>query len=189
MAKAAASRQRTTPLWPALADALLLREATACRASRGGDLDPLAGLRIDDATAARTIDDLAGDGRQAAEAWAAFAEAVDQAREAFRASLSEPSPFSLLAYAAGLQEAEPEVFALLCSIDLDPRRQRLVAYINDDVGRRRPTLHTLSRLFGPDHPGPLVVAPDARLRRAALVDVADDGPWADRAVVVHPTVV
>ena len=189
MAKAAASRQRTTPLWTTLADALLLREATACRASRAGDVDPLAGLRIDDATAARTIADLAGDGREANEARAAFAGVVDQARQAFRASLSEPSPFSLVADAAGLDQAESEVFALLCAVDLDPRRQRLVAYVNDDVTRRRPTLHTLSRLFGPDHPGPLVVSADSRLRRAALVDVADDGPWADRAVLVHPTVI
>jgi AAA+ superfamily predicted ATPase len=183
------SRNRTAFHWTTLGDALLLREATACRASRGGDMDPLAGLRIDDATAARTIADLAGDGHQPAEARAAFDEAVDQARAAFRASLSEPSPFSLLADAAALHEAEAEVLALLCAIDLDPRRQRLVAYLNDDVTRRRPTLHTLSRLFGPDHPGPLVVAADSRLRRAALVDVADEGPWADRAVVVHPTLI
>ncbi|HYT39259.1 MAG TPA: ATP-binding protein, partial [Acidimicrobiia bacterium] len=173
----------------ALADALLLREATACRASRNGDVDPLAGLRIDDATAGRTIADLAGDGGEAAEARAAFTVAVDQAREAFRASLAEPSPFSLVADAAGLDQAEAEVFALLCAVDLDPRRQRLVAYVNDDVTRRRPTLHTISRLFGADHPGPLVVSADSRLRRAALVDVADDGPWADRAVLVHPTVI
>src|SRR2546423_8866123 len=116
MAKAAASRQRTTPLWTALADALLLREATACRASAGGDVDPLAGLRIDDATAARTIADLAGDGHEAAEARAAFGRAVDEAREAFRAALSEPFPFSLVADAAGLDQAESEVFALLCAV-------------------------------------------------------------------------
>ncbi|HEV7864031.1 MAG TPA: ATP-binding protein, partial [Acidimicrobiia bacterium] len=167
---------------------LLLREATA-RASRGGGIDPLAGLRIDDATAARTIAELAGDDSEAAEASAAFGAAVDQAREVFRASLTQLSRFSLVARAAGLDEAEAEVFALLCAVDLDPRRQRLVAYVNDDVSHRRPTLHTLIRLFGPDHPGPLVVAADARLRRAALVDVAEDGPWADRAVAVHPTVV
>ena len=189
MARASASRKRIAPVWTALADTLLLREATACRASRGGDVDPLAGLRIDDATAARTISDLAGDGREAAEARAAFSAAVDDAREAFRASLSEPFPFSLLADTASLDQAEAEVFALLCAIDLDPRRQRLVSYVNDDVTRRRPTLHTLSRLFGPDNPGPLAVSADARLRRAALVDVAEDGPWADRAVVVHPTVI
>src|SRR2546421_4469882 len=189
MVKSSRSRERAACLWTALADVLLLREATACRASRGGDLDPLAGLRIDDATAARTIADLAGDGRQAVEARAAFSRAVDEAREAFRAALSEPFPFSLVADAAGLDQAESEVFALLCAVDLDPRRQRLVSYVNDDVTRRRPTLHTLSRLFGPDHPGPRVVSADSRLRRAALVDVADDGPWADRAVVVHPTVI
>src|SRR5439155_22532820 len=136
MAEGAASRQRTPPLWPALADALLPREATACRASRGGDLDPLAGLRIDDATGARTIADLAGDGREAAEARAAFSRAVDEAREAFRAALSEPLPFSLMADAAGLDQSESEVFALLCAVDLDPRRQRLVSYVNDAVTRR-----------------------------------------------------
>src|SRR5439155_22970986 len=82
MVKASRSRERTAPLWTTLADTLLLREATACRASRGGDVDPLAGLRIDDATAARTIADLAGDGREAAEARATFGAAVEEAREA-----------------------------------------------------------------------------------------------------------
>src|SRR2546427_7886411 len=97
MVKSSRSRERAACLWTALADALLLREATACRAARNGDVDPLAGLRIDDATAGRTIADLAGDGCEAAEARAAFTVAVDQAPEAFRASLGEPSPFSLMA--------------------------------------------------------------------------------------------
>jgi hypothetical protein len=146
-------------------------------------------LRIDHATADRTIAELAGETSNGAEAREAFRVAVDQAREVFRASLDQPSPFSLIACAAALGEAEAEVFALLCAVDLDPRRQRLVAYVNDDVSRRRPTLHTLARLFGSGHPGPLAVAADARLRRAALVDVAEDGSWADRTVAVHPTVV
>jgi hypothetical protein len=120
---------------------------------------------------------------------AAFDEAVGTAREAFRASLHEPLPFSLVADAARLDEAEAEVFAFLCAVELEPGRQRLVAYIQDDVTRRRPTLHILGRLFGPDHPGPLAVAADSRLRRAGLVDVLNEGPWADRAVSVHPTVV
>src|SRR3954452_17487037 len=81
MAKAAAARKRTTPPWTALADTLLLREASACRSTRGGVIDPLAGLRIDDDTADRAIDALAqsGDGTAGSEARAAFDEAVDQA--------------------------------------------------------------------------------------------------------------
>src|SRR5256885_14615912 len=105
MVKSSRSRERAACLWTALADALLLREATACRASAGGDVDPLAGLRIDDATAARTIADLAGGGHEAAGARAAFRRAVDEAREGFRAAPVEPFPFSLVADAAGPHQA------------------------------------------------------------------------------------
>ncbi len=187
--KASSPLVEATDAWSVLADVLLLREAAACRSARGGVSDPLAGLRIDDAAAARAMEELVGGGREAAEARGAFEEAVAGSRRVFRASLRQPVPFSLVADAAGLEDAEAEVLALLCAVELEPRRQRLLAYIQDDVTRRRPTLHSLLHLLGPDHPGPLAVAPDARLRRAGLVDVAGEGPWADRTVAVHPTVI
>ena len=165
----------TVPVWTVLADALLLREATI-RVAMGGDgRDPIL--------------DLADGDDEAARVRSAFEGAVEEARQGFRRALVDPSPFSLVADAAALDAAEAEVLALLCAVELDPRRQRLVALINHDETLRRPTLNTLSRLWGPDHPGPLCVAPDSRLRRAGLVEVGEGGPWADRVVAVHPTVV
>ena len=96
-------------------------------------------------------------------------------------------PIGVLTARAGLDETGAEVLGLLCAVELDVRRQLLVAYLQDDVTRRRPTLHTLRSLF--DAAGALAVAHDAPLRRAHLVDVTGDGPWADRVVAVHPTVV
>lgn len=175
--------------WATLADAMLIREASACRVLRAGAADPLAGLRTDDAAAKRAVAELLCAGNGTDPAWRALDERVEEARQAFRASLQESCAFSALVTHAGLDLAEAEVMALLCAVELDSRRQRLVAYINDDVTRRNLTLHSLGRLFGSGHPGPLAVAPDARLRRTFLVDVGDQGPWADRAVSAHPSVI
>ena len=104
-------------------------------------------------------------------------------------SLSEPTPFSALAHNAGFARRGRR----------GPRRRRRRR------GRSRPAAPrrlpprrrhaaaarrcTCSRpLFPGDHTGVRAVGPDAPLRRAALIDVVDDGPWASHALVVHPTV-
>ncbi|HYD10461.1 MAG TPA: AAA family ATPase, partial [Acidimicrobiales bacterium] len=87
---------------------------------------------------------------------------------------------------AGLSPREAEVLDLLAAVEADPRLQRLVAYVQDDVNKTRPTLHLLRRIFGED--GPLAVAADGRLRRAALVDITGDLPWSSRPVALAPAV-
>jgi hypothetical protein len=94
------------------------------------------------------------------------------------------TPLGDLVEHARLSSGEAEVLDLLATIEASPRWQRIVAYVLDDVNKTRPTLHLLQRVFGPS--GPMAVASDARLRRAALVDVASGVAWASRAVELAP---
>ena len=154
----------------------------------GAASDPLAGLVLrDDA-----IDKLIGattNGASSADMHAAFAPLIDEARAMFVDALDSTSTFAEIVRHAKLSLDEAEVFGLCCAVEVEPRRQRLVGFLQDDVTQRRPTLHLLSRMFGPDHAGPMTVALDGRLRRAALVDVAEDRPWADRGVLVPESVI
>ncbi|MGH9188075.1 MAG: ATP-binding protein, partial [Acidimicrobiales bacterium] len=175
--------------WTCLADALLIRAAVRFRARRDRSPDPFAGLHIDAATADRLIGELLGSEDRPLDGDEALDKAVDEARVQFAADLGRHSPFAALVGAASVGREEAEVLSLLCAVELDPRRAQLVAYLNDDVTRRRPTLHLLRSLFDVDHPGALAVAGDARLSRAELVEVAGEGPWADRSVSVHDTVI
>ncbi|MEY2451823.1 MAG: hypothetical protein QOD92_1397 [Acidimicrobiaceae bacterium] len=173
--------------WTALPDALLEREARVAQAS-GAASDPLAGLVLrDDA-----IDKLIGahaNGASSDAMFAAFAQLIDEARTMFVEALDGDSTFAEMTRNAKLSLDEAEVFALCCAVEIEPRRQRLVGFLQDDVTQRRPTLHLLSRLFGVEHAGPMTVALDGRLRRAALVNVAEDRPWADRGVAVPESVI
>ena len=70
-----------------------------------------------------------------------------------------------------------------------PGRQRLVAYLHDDATRPRPDAAPPRRAVpGRSRAACAPSAPTPPLRRAALVDVVEDGPWAGHAVVVRPTV-
>ncbi len=180
--------------WLVLADLVLQREAAIARLGRGAPPREFAGLYIGDEELDRLMGELPGlDGagaEQAAEVRAEFEERLDEARTAFADSLQTPdSQFAILAWNAGLSTAEAEVFALLAAVELDVSRQRLVAYIQDNVTLPRLTLATLSRLFPPDHPGALAVAEDAALRRACLVQAPEPGPWGSRMVAVAAPVV
>ena len=125
----------------------------------------------------------------APEAWEAFAdaflrsEAVDAMRAALHASLDDGSTFAGIVRRAELTPVEAEVFALLAAVEIDERRQRVMAEIQDSEHLPRPTLGTLRRAFAPGHPGARAVAPGSRLARACLIEVEAGGPWATRLVV------
>ena len=186
-ARAVTTSETRAPSWTLLADVLLEREARIAQAS-GAAADPLAGLVLrDDA-----IDKLVGQPLSSVSGekmGAAFASLVDEARTSFVEALDGGSAFADVVRNAKLSLDEAEVFALCCAVELEPRRQRLIGFLQDDVTQRRPTLHLLSRLFGAEHTGPMTVALDGRLRRAALVEVAEDRPWADRGVLVPESVI
>ena len=167
------------PAWEALADTVLQAEAAAARLSRGRAPSDFAGLFVTDADAARLLAELPGlaDGRTSAENGldAALAAAVQGARAALDASLADDSPFSRLARTARLDGDGAAALALVIAVDADPRRQRLVGYLQDDLTLPRLTLATLAALGLAG-----AVAPGSRLDRAALVEVAEDGPWGRR---------
>ncbi len=111
------------------------------------------------------------------------------ARQRFATALTGDGDFAALAANAALTPSEAELLAVAAAIELHPDRQRVVAWAQDDPGATRLVLHTIGRLFGPDHPGPRVLGPESGLRRSALVDVVDEGPWGQHPVVVAPAVV
>ncbi|MCA2218202.1 ATP-binding protein [Jidongwangia harbinensis] len=169
--------------WATLADTLLQREALICRLAEGRPPRDFAGLYVADEEVDRVLAALPGlDGPgpdRAARVRAGLAEQVDAARQAFAASLRGRSRFATVVRTAHLPAGEAEVLALLLAVELSPARQRLVAYVQDSVQLPRVTLSTLARLFvEPDHVGDRALAPASRLRRAGLVRLGGDGPWA-----------
>jgi hypothetical protein len=183
------------PPWQVLADTLLQREALVCRLGDGVLPHDFAGLYVGAEEVDRILRGLPGLGGARPEAVgplvASLAPAVAAAREAFAASLSGPSPFARIARRAGLDQAGAEVLAVLAAVEVSPQRMRLVAYVQDNVALPRPTLATLGRLFAADegHPAERRVAPGSALRRAELVEVGGDGPWATRMCAPAPRVV
>jgi hypothetical protein len=114
---------------------------------------------------------------------------VEAARIALRDELRSGSAFAALAFNAALSDGEAEVLAILAACEIDRRMRRLVA---DGQGLRDATeltLDSLSRLLDGHDVGPRALAPDAVLRRAALVDVVAEGAWSDHRIVVQPSVI
>ncbi|OLB79506.1 MAG: ATPase [Actinobacteria bacterium 13_2_20CM_2_71_6] len=178
-----------------MADTLLQREALVCRLGDGVLPHDFAGLYVGREEIDRILRGLPGLGGATAEQVGplldSLAPGVAAAREAFVAELTGPSPFARIVRRAGLDLAAAEVLALLAGIEMSPQRMRLVAYVQDNVALPRPTLATLARLFAADagHPAERCVAPGSALRRAELVEVGGDGPWAVRMCALAPRVV
>jgi hypothetical protein len=113
---------------------------------------------------------------------------IGHIRDRFVASLEEPAAFSALVHNAGLSIDEAEVLAVVAAVEADPGRQFVVARLQGDSAGNRLNLHTLAALFPGEHLGVRAVGPDAALRRAALIDVIEQGPWSTHEVVVRPAV-
>jgi AAA+ superfamily predicted ATPase len=178
-----------------LADLLLQRAALRARVSRDRMPDPLAGLKVDDDDVDQLLSELPGlaegtdeEGKSLRDLELLLAPAVADAQEEFVHWLESGTPFAGVAARAGLTPAEAQVLAVVCAVDLDPRRQRLVGYLNDDVTQRRVTPWTLGLIFGAPMSAHLAVGPGGTLRRAALVAAPGDGPWASNPVSVAPSV-
>lgn len=198
----------TTSGWSELADLLLQRAGLVLRVARGRPPDPLAGLKLDDSDVAALLGELPGledASRRAEEVEEATSGAVTLAIERFEKFLRGDSAFASLAQYAGLTTEEAAVLSILCAVEAEPRRQKLVGYLNDDVTVRRPSLWTLSLLLPGDlrgdrsgdlpggdavgRMGPLAaLAPGGALRRACLVEVPEDALWASAPVGVAPSV-
>jgi AAA+ superfamily predicted ATPase len=173
------------PAWEAFADAVLAREALCCRVGAGLAPRDLPGAFVAHEDVDRILGQLPGlDGPPVEaldELLAEVEPTVGARREAFHASLAGDEPFARIARRAELEEPAAEALAVLAALELHPDRQRLAVYVQDSVHHPRLTLGTLRRLFGD---GVQAVAPGGTLRRARLVDVDVDGPWAMRRVAV-----
>ncbi len=120
----------------------------------------------------------------------ALGHSVEEARRDFAASLSLPNAFAAIAANARLDFDSATLLAVAVSCELDGRLSRLVGYVQDDVNRQRLTLQTIDRLMRDQGASVAdVIGMDAALRRAAFVEIVEDGPWAQHTLVVHPGVI
>lgn len=182
--------------WDRFADVLLQRAALVVRLDRNRAPDPMAGLKVDDDDVASLLAGLPGlelgAAGEAEQVEQVLGDAVDATRADLADDLEGDDALAGVARAARLSATEAEVLALLVAVETDPRRQRLVGYINDDVTLRRLTPWSLRIVFGGASWGDqalLAVAPGGGLRRAALLKPEVDGPWASNPLAVADAVV
>jgi adenylate kinase family enzyme len=105
------------------------------------------------------------------------AQIADQARAAQLDGI-EP-PLLRVARLFGLSEFECDVLLLALAIEFDLQYERLYAYIQDDVTKKRPSVDLALRLLCPDPAGRTraraAFAPGAPLLRHRLIQLIDDG--------------
>lgn len=177
-------------LWADLADVLLQRAALVARVARDRSPDPLAGLKVDEGDLSALLGELPGMDdawHKAEEVERATAEETAMAMKRFAESLDGEGRFAELARRAALDTGEAAVLAVLCAVEADPRRQRLVGYLNDDVTARRATVWTLGQIV--DEGTVLAaLAPGGSLRRACLLEPVAEGTWSAAPLAVSPSV-
>ena len=198
MTGAAAARESTPPAWTVLADVLLRRAALVARVAFDHRPDPLAGLKIDDEDLEKLLTELPGYAVADHSLIDAIEKearpAVDEARVRLHAAIAESSDdevsgndtFCRIVRFARLSGLEAEVLALTCAVELDPRRQRVVGYLNDDVSQRRLSLFTLQLLFPGQPDVGLTISPGGGLRRAALLAPPEPGALGSVALAPSP---
>ncbi|MET0132542.1 MAG: AAA family ATPase, partial [Kibdelosporangium sp.] len=181
-------RPRSAPPWQVLADTLLQREALVCRLGEGLLPHDFAGLYIGHEEVDRILAELPGAAGPAAERVDALLHQLEPelllARKQFSESLATPADtFACLVRDTGLDEQDAQALALMIAVERSPHRMRLVAYFQDNVQLPRLTVASLARMLDAR-----CVAPDAPLRRAELVEIGVDGPWATRMCWPAPRV-
>ena len=145
--------------------------------------DDLRGLYISDQEADRILEQAgrAGQENNLSEAAATLVEATGPRLAALARLLS-------------LSPAESAVIALAFVTELNPEVERLVAYIQDDVSRKRPRVEVLLRLFWDDTLDGQSAFDLARpLRKFRLIELHDDPgqpatPLLSRAVTLDPRI-
>jgi AAA+ superfamily predicted ATPase len=117
-----------------------------------------------------------------------------------RAAVADAGGSSIAAWIAqyaALTASEVEVLAVLLAVEVDPALHRLVAYANGEATRGRLTVGNLVELLDEPTGEPVdgagaafrSMAPGSALRRAALVELVEDGPLVERVVAVPPALV
>ncbi|MET0460364.1 MAG: ATP-binding protein [Ilumatobacteraceae bacterium] len=183
-----------TGAWSGLADTLLVRAALTARLGWDRAPNPLAGYSLSDEEVDALLRALPGLDREAPglldddvrKVLADADAAVVEARAGLQRSFDDDERFAVLCRHAGLDGAGAEVLGLLLAVEVDPRRQRLVGYLADDVTQRRLTVWTLRLVAGDE--AVALAGPGGPLRRAGLLAPAGPGAWAAEPVAVAPTV-
>lgn len=168
-------------LLPALRrlDALLARAADQVPTAYGAhvDGDPYRGLYV----SAADVTVLLGRTPGAPTLYAAIPEAEDDAPATVpmrESGFDAGTTLGAVAAAFGLVPFEVDVLVLALAPELDLRYERLYAYLQDDVARRRPTVDLALNLLSHDADARLAhrahFAPGAPLLRHHLLDLAPD---------------
>jgi SpoVK/Ycf46/Vps4 family AAA+-type ATPase len=177
-------RAGAQPSWLVAADALLSRAALVAR----GTADPAPSDPVLNA-----VGDLVGSSEIDAPALVADSTTelanvlVATAELAMEDALKPDEPLGMVAETAGLTGTEAAVLALCVAVELDPRRQRLAAYLGGDNAGPWLTPWSLRRVVEDDEIA-LAVGPGGGLRRACLLVPADERPWALTPLRPHPSV-
>jgi SpoVK/Ycf46/Vps4 family AAA+-type ATPase len=104
-----------------------------------------------------------------------------------KALLKSDDPVVVLARGAGCPDDEIETLVVCVYVERSLERQRILTSVAPDgVGSIR--LGMLDQLADDQHSGAATVGPDSRLRRARLVTVSPNGPFASRTVSVESSV-
>jgi ATP-dependent 26S proteasome regulatory subunit len=178
--------------WTSYADIVFQRAALVTRLARDRMPDPIAGLQVSDGDVDTLLRELPGlhqvgpalDERVDEELRAALAEAATT----LMSSAMGPGVLGALVASCGLTYSEVRLLALLLAVEADPRRQRLVGYLNDDVTKQFVTPHTLGLLAtGDDELRDLLLAaaPGSGLRRACLLNDGNEAAWGSRSLRLH----
>ena len=161
-------------------DALLALHIGRIRLQRGAaDDDEFRGLYISEADvdALLTPRDLLDADPQLADARAAIARAA--ALRARAAAADPTAPLLQLQRRFGLTDLERDVLLVCLAPEIDLRYERLFAYAQDDVTRKRPSVDLALSLLCPSPAARLaaraIFAPDAPLRHHLLVLPFEDG--------------
>ncbi|MGE3858011.1 MAG: ATP-binding protein, partial [Dehalococcoidia bacterium] len=180
--------------WELFASGLLQAEALLRRVAGVPPRD-LAGLVIDDAEVDRLLAALPGLDGPTADQLAPTREQITPRLESLRAALhasieggSTDSAFVAIAQRARLSSDEAEVLALIAGVEVDPARQRLLAYVQDNVSATRPWLATVEAMLPAPHAGVRALSPAGRLARAELVHIDGEGAWGTRTASLHEQV-
>lgn len=167
------------PSWLVFADCLLARAALLARVRDVQPPDGIAGGLGEADEVVALVADLTGQldaERTTSASVAAFAdELVRRGETAYGECVDRNQPLGAVAATAALNGNEVAVLALLIAVELDPRRQRLAGYLNDDLAQRWLTPYSL-RLILEDDDAVMAVAPGSGLRRGCLVEIGTDRP-------------
>ena len=134
-------------------DAMLAREVPRLRARYQLSLDEFRGLYVSD---------------EQVDALLASAGLVPASLTDLPARLPDPV-FDRLIADFGLSESAADLLLLGLAPDIDPRYATLIAYFNDDVRRRWPTIDLARRLLGCGEPLASALAPDGPLFGSGLL--------------------